>query len=108
MKNVIEDLSTLTTIPVTSLAKLIDKSILCIEDEVLNSFLNNEDIISLNIGIGKLVIKIEENLIRYRFIPSKKLEDGVKEALASKKSSLETTVEQHLIDKILKTYKDLF
>ena len=77
MVNIIKDISTLTTIPYATLVKLVDIAELCICHAVEESKLRNGDLTSINIGVGTLNIKTSDDEIKYKFIPSSKLEENV-------------------------------
>ena len=81
MQSLIEDLSVLTTIPTINLNQLAKKSNFCICNFVAESKLQNESLTSIDIGIGELQIFVENDNIKYKFIPSKALEKGVKSAV---------------------------
>ena len=69
MTNIINDISTLTTIPVKTWNKLVKKTNYCICDAVLENTLIDEDITAVDLGIGVLYIKradLEGNIIKYR------------------------------------------
>lgn len=105
--NLIEDLSTLTTIPQEALNKLITKAIWCICDTIQESKLQNSTTTKINIGLGNLIIIDEDEQIKYKFIPNTELEDGVRDTLIEGKNPLSLTLEKTLVSKILKTYKDI-
>lgn len=107
MNNVIEDVSKLTTISVSSLKDLMTKFEMCITHSVLEAKLNNEDIAVIDIGIGKLSVKITDDELAYKFIPSSKLEASLITALQEKKSPVIDAVEDSLTERILSVYKDL-
>ena len=52
-------------------------------------------------------IRIEDENIKFKFIPSSKLENGIKYAITSGESPLINKVELLLKDRICNTYKDL-
>lgn len=104
---ILEDLSVLTTIPLASLQRLIDLSESCICHAVAEDMMQKEPITTVNIGIGKLLIKQDTDCIKYKFIPSSEFEDAIIQTVVNKKSPLETQVESTLTQCILKTYKDL-
>lgn len=107
MISINSDLSVITNIPKMTLDKLCDKAALLIADNTLESFLNKEDKASLDIGIGYLYIKIEDDAIKYKFIPSKSLDNLLKDSIKSKQSPIITSVDKALRDKIQATYKEL-
>lgn len=106
MSNILVDLATLTTIPLTSLERLVDLSTASMCHSVEESLIQGETLTMIDIGIGKLGIKLEDNAILYKFIPSTDFEDSIKKTVLSGKSPLTLKVESTLKDKITKTYKD--
>lgn len=107
MFNIVEDVSKLTTIPVKSLNSLMDKFIYCIVDAVKESNLSNEEITEIDLGVGVLYIKHTNKELKYKFVPSNKLNKCMSDMLNSGLNSLENTLELSLVDRIVNTYKDL-
>ena len=107
MNRLIEDLSTITTISQGTLSSLNDKAISCICHSVYESVLETDSLTKLDIGIGILYIKCEGSEIKYKFIPSKKLEESVASTIVSKKSPLVYQVETSLKERVESTYKNL-
>lgn len=107
MHRIISDLSTLTSISETLLMKLINTSEAIICDSTLDTLHSGEKICDLDIGIGNLIINVENNNIKYKFIPSRRLDTDIKEAIISGKSSLVKLVEKSLVDKITSKYQEL-
>ena len=108
MKNLIEDLSILTTIGKYNLESLTYKSIDIISHDIEESLRDNENYIEIDIGLGTLIISRVEEEIRYKFIPSKRLEKTVIDTYITRKSKVALDVDKALGDRIMKTYKDLF
>ncbi len=106
--NLIKDLNILTTIPTASLDKLEDKVIWLICDNLTESIIKKEKVAEIDIAIGKLIIKIDEENIKYKFIPYKKLEENIKSVVVNGKNPLEIVIEENLSTKFINTYKDLF
>lgn len=106
--NIIEDVSKLTTIPEVALNKICEKIEWCICDSVQEMKMAKEDNIILNIGIGKIEIIDEDDVIRYRFIPSTNLESSVKETILNHQNPIQINTEKMLKNKILNTYKDIY
>lgn len=107
MINMIEDLEILTTIPASTLKKLMTKEIYCIANALEESILNNEDVAEVDIGIGTLYIKYIDNEIKYKFVPSAKLNDAVKTTVINKKNVLVDVLEPSLVNNFKTVYKDL-
>ena len=106
MNKVLEDLNVLTTIPLTALQDLRDQGIDCIAHSVLENILSENPLTELDIGIGILYIKLEDESIKYRFIPSKKLEDTVAFTVLTKQSPVVSRAETALKEKVESTYKN--
>ena len=107
MNSLLHDISTLSCIPqltLENICKLAEKSI---ADAVLETLLSKEDISSIDIGIGILNIKIEENSIKYKFIPSKKLDSIINYSITNKVSPIVASLDDSLNKRIKSTYKEL-
>lgn len=107
MVDILSDLSTLTTLPRTTLDSLIEKECSCICHAVLESELSSEKITEVNIGIGKLQLSHFEDQLEYRFQPSKWFEKRLIETINNKKSPLAMDIEKALGDKLANVYKEL-
>ena len=108
MYSLINDLSTLTTIPIVSLNDLVKNSIYCICDSLEDAKLGNEEVTEIDIGIGTLTIKLKDNRVQYRFIPSKQLESNITSTIIEGKNVLVATAEENLVDRITNAYKNYF
>lgn len=107
MNKLIDDLSTITTISQGTLLNLNEKVIACISHSVYESVQEKESLTKMDIGIGILYIKCEGSEIKYKFIPSKKLEESVASTVISNKSPLIYQVETSLRERVESTYKNL-
>lgn len=107
MTKLVEDLATLTTISQNALVNLNEKSLACICHCVCENILEGNSLTEIDIGIGVLYIKCEEDKIKYKFIPSKKLEENVAFTVKNKTSPVLFEVESALKARIESTYKDL-
>lgn len=106
--DVIQDLAILTTIPTATLQKLFNKIQYIICHTVEESNLSGEDTTEVDLDIGTLVIKVEDGALKFRFVPSVKLNKNIKSTIINDKSPLTSEVEAVLKDRITKTYKELF
>jgi hypothetical protein len=104
----LEDISALTTIPLASLEKIFNKGIMTICDDVEDTLNHKENECEVDIGIGKMRIQINEENIKYKFIPSGKLEKQVLQTVQEGKNPLETQLEAELSKRIMNVYKELF
>lgn len=107
MRDVVQNLSTLTTISKDTLNQLIDKSMMCMFDAILESCMSNKEATELDIGIGILTILYSNNEIRYKFRPSAKFEEGVIRTIVRHDNTLDKTVDKELKERLVHTYKDL-
>ena len=103
-----KDLSTLTTISESTLSKLNTKIVWCITDAVCKSVYNRDESATIDLGYGKLTIKFDNNQVRYRFIPSKELEEAISSAIVNERNPLVDALESSLVDKITNVYKSFF
>lgn len=107
MSNVIKDIAKLTTIPEFNLIKLSNLCSKCISHDVVESIKNNEDVCTIDIGIGSLLIDISSTDLHFKFIPSSQLQLTILKSINSSESELVIEVEELLKDKIINTYKNL-
>ena len=107
MNKIIEDLSTITTLPLSLLKNLCTKTIYCICHKVYENIVRKENLICVDIGIGKLYIELTNSLIHYKFVPSKFFEDNLIWTINNNKSPLVKLSEEKLEEKIKDTYKEL-
>ena len=54
--------------------------------------------IEINIGIGTLLISDDQDIVKYKFIPSESLEGSINETLRTGKSPLELKLEKSLLN----------
>ena len=107
MTDSIKDLSILTTIPKSVLDKLTTELQYVICHSIEESSLQSENITKIDIGIGTLLISVEDEGVRYKFIPSSSLEQTVKWTILNHKSPIIHQVEEALKDKVMNVYKEL-
>ena len=108
MRDGLKDLSTITTIPYHTLQKLFEKFSWVICDSVQESCMNKQDYASIDIGIGTIDIAVVNDSVQYRFIPSSKLEESVKDTIINKHNPLVSNVEEALVKRVVNAYKDFF
>ena len=107
MNNLINDLTLLTGVSKNALDELTDKANLAIAHCVFETLREGNPLTSIDIGVGTLYIKLEDENIKYRFVPNKNLEALVSQAATSKSSPLSNRAEMILNKRIQQTYKDL-
>lgn len=104
----LEDLSILSGVAITNLDKLTSLEEDIIGHAVLEAVTNKDPIAEIDIGIGVLYILISDDEIKYKFIPSSKVQNSVKLAVDKRQSKLTQRVDETLARRIMHTYKDLF
>lgn len=104
--DVIKNVSVLTTIPESSIRKLIEKAEWTICDSIVNSDKNES--LSFSVGIGDIKITANDDQIIYQFIPNKQFESMVRDAYIDNVNPLKINLEKLLVSKIVNTYKDIF
>lgn len=107
MNNVLEEVSLLTTIPEKTVEKFMQKFIYCMCEDLKEDILSGKSISDLDIGIGRIMIKYDENGIKYKFIPSQLFESNVITTLTTKENVMENFLNEALIKKFMDAYKDL-
>ena len=110
--DIIKDINTLTTIPEKTLAKLIQKTIYCICEAVLEDIKKDEKpITTVNIGIGKLYIGYDpsyrENGIKFKFKPSDTFDKALGQTIDNKLNLLGDALSASLAQKFEDIYKEL-
>lgn len=107
MRNIISDVSTLSTIPENIIEKLVDKTIYCVSDALIEDLEAENDITELDIGIGILYIKHIGNEVAYKFKPSDEFSKAVNSTIKTRQNLLTNTLESTLIIRFLNVYKDI-
>ena len=107
MYDLVKNLNTLTLIKSSILHKLVTISENCICDYTLESVENDEDIVTIDIGIGIIYINILDSELSYKFVPSKKLEKKIIKTIETGDSPLIQDIEDKLNQRIFNTYKEL-
>ena len=110
MSNLIQDMSILTTIPEKTLAKFFRKMIFCICEEIKEDILDensDKEITEVDIGIGKLYIKVVGAEVKYKFEPSEYMQKAVIGTVTEKENPLVDFLDKALGKKFVDLYKDL-
>ncbi len=107
MNNLLKDVSKLTTIDDKTLDKLIEKILYCISNNVMEEVLADKQVLEIDIIFGTLYIKIENEQLRYKFVPNEEFEEMIVNTVLEKKNTLENTIALTLCSKLTRTYKDL-
>jgi hypothetical protein len=108
MVNLIDDLSTLTTVSKTNLMEMVEhsESILC--HALLESIKDKDDYAEIDVGVGTLFIKSTDDGVKYKFIPSQHLSSVMNTTVRTKRSPLSLRIDETLGKRIMNTYKDMF
>ena len=107
MRNLYNDLATVTNSNKDVFNKLVKNSNFLICNYLEDTTLNNENLCTIDIGIGVLKIVIEEDTVRYSFIPSKELETEIINTLENNQSDLTSVISSKLTSQLNKLYDNL-
>ncbi|MBO5712262.1 MAG: hypothetical protein J6R47_05425 [Acholeplasmatales bacterium] len=105
--DLLDDLCAITGVSKLSLQNLCERANLCISHSVLECLQNKDPQCEIDLGIGLLYIKLESDNIKYKFIPSKNLEDIVTFAIIQKESPLTLKIDKALGERIENAYRSL-
>ena len=101
------DFSILTGMSINSILNT-DKKVMAVICSYLNDAVKNrENEISVDIGIGDIVFLIEDDTMKYRFIPSKKFERMIIDAVVDEVNPLMQMLEKRCGEETLRIYKEL-
>lgn len=106
--NISDKIQKLTTIEESTLERFSDLVGNCIVDAVYESVLNDDDYVEIDLDFCKITISKSNNTLRYKFVPSAKLEENIIRAIKDNKNSLDDVILDRLKSSLLSTYKDLF
>lgn len=107
-KDIIEEISLLTTVQKLSIDRLCKQAIKCICSDICDAKLLDMDNLCLDIGIGNLFIYITNDEVKFRFEPSSYLDSSIIDTILTGKNPIKDDIEQSLLNKINTTYKELF
>lgn len=105
MQNILEDVSTLTSVPQKYLNKLTTASMWSICDSLTEN--KETQVHDFDIGLGTLSLFITDDSVKYKFVPSKNFEESVKYTIKTGQSPVLQSLENTAILKILDLYRDL-
>lgn len=110
MINIVNDMSILTTIPDKTLIKFFKKMIFCICEAVKEDMLdenNPKEITELDIGIGKLYVKVVGREVKYKFEASEYLQKAMLATVTDKENPLPKFLDETLAKKFVDLYKEI-
>lgn len=109
MANINSDLSNLTTIPEKTLDKLNNKILYIICQEIQENIMDENFVSEFDFyNLFKIYIKYEDSgNIRWKIIPSEKLEKAVINTVKNKLNLLEDTLNETLAKRFMEVYKDI-
>lgn len=106
--SLVGDLSKLTTIPEGAFDKISTVLDYIHSNKIVEQVIENKDIIEIELFEGILVLFLEDDTVKYKFIPNKKFESVVIDSIINKKDILVETISERLKNQLLNTYKDIF
>lgn len=106
-QNLTKDISALTGLSVTSLNEVMNKASMCVAHGVYESILTGDNEVEIDVGIGTLVVRVCDDVVKYRFEPSKSLEQNLVDVVNKKTSPLLERANDTLRERIKRTYKEI-
>lgn len=107
MIDLLKDISEITNVPKLTLEKISAKGELCIADAVVEVLARGDSQVTLDIGIGTLTIRVSESEVKYKFIPSTRLDTTILRSITLRESPLIPKLDNALVARIQATYKEL-
>lgn len=107
MIRLIDDLATTTQIAKYTLGKLETEVESCIAHAVFEGLSEGVMTTEVDIGIGVLYIRREQDSVKYKFIPSQSFERLINDTIITKTSPLIERAESSLRERIEAGYKNL-
>jgi len=107
MQNLSNDLAVITSTDKKLFDKLVQNANYCICDYLESMALNNENLCEIDIGIGTLKIKVNEDTVTYSFIPSAQLETNIINTLENQQNLLSVALDSTLVRRLNKLYDGL-
>ena len=108
MERLNEDLSKITTIPIRNFNNISLQSIDLIGHYVAEAKRNKMSNCEVDIGVGRLLLKLSDDKIVWKFIPSITLENKAKSAYKKGNSPIVKRIEDTLAKRMVENYKELF
>lgn len=106
-RNLTKDISALTGLTVTAINDVMSRASMCVAHSVYECTVTGENEVEIDIGIGTLVIKVCDDAVKYRFEPSKALEQSMIDVVNNKTSPLLEQANATLRERIKRTYKEI-
>lgn len=107
MNNAIEDVSKLTSINKENLDKLVKLEIYSIIETVTEDKLVGKDVSEIDIGLGSLYVRTSGGMLTFKFIPSETLLSETVKAIKNGKNTFEVDIEDTLVSRVTKLYKEI-
>ena len=101
------DVSKLSNIPLATLFRIQDLEKILIAQYISESILIGQETTEIDTGLGKLLIRVSDSEIKYKFIPSKMLDQQLVNTVNAKTSPLIDKLENSVQEKIMRTYKEM-
>jgi len=100
-------LSKLSDIPEPSIEKLLGLVNGIVALSVYDNMLDNEEVTEIDLGFGTLNILSVNEGIKFRYVPSKNIQDDLTKIINGKEPSTLRKLEKYAIKQITELYKDL-
>jgi hypothetical protein len=105
--DILQDVEQLTGVKKSVLTKIANACNFAIIDNVIENKLADDWELKLNIGIGNILLSVNNDELTYYFEPSSALENGLIKSINDNDNPLERQLLNNINKHIYKTYKDM-
>ena len=105
--NLTKELTDLTCIPEKLFEKLSNNVKFLILQSLQETLIKKEAVCEINLGLGELLISLEDDELRFKFIPSKDLEKDILKTIETEQNPMEKILSNNMVKTLERTYKEL-
>lgn len=107
--DICKKISVLSTIPELAISKVKNYALLTQSHDIVTQLIkdNTDESVCIETFEGKIYITIDDDVLKYKFIPSETFDNMVKNAVINKESDLIEEASSRLKAILVNTYKDL-
>ena len=103
----VDELTTITGIPKKILMKLVATAKFSILQSLEEMILKKDNLCEVDLEIGILLISLEDEELKFKFIPSNSLEKDIIETIQTGKNPMEENIYNNITSALEKTYREL-
>lgn len=103
----ISKISTLSTIPEKSISQLQKYLNAIASHDIVTQMVDGNNVFEIDTFEGKIYITLDDDILKYKFIPSEAFDKIIRETIIDRQSVLIEALSEKLKDSLVNTYKDL-